>query len=432
MGPDGRILRLMLNSELVEDSRTQDFAKQVEGGLDILVGEARRRVNGGFQVASGMVLIDSQLHFIAVRAIHPHTQDMLANTTITPANAHVAAFLRPLDDDLFQSLGSAFDLENLRYVAVTGSPDTPTHLLYGINGRYFGSLTWDIDLPSRHVFYGVLPALLAAIFCVGLLGWYILNSLRHGQMELWHALVRAQSADRTKTEFLANMSHELRTPLNAIIGFSEVMRNKTFGPLGDKRYVEYNINIHNSGVQLLDIIDDVLELSKVEAGKYALQETEIALWELTSSVCRLVEPRIAEKEIVFDVTVPPVLPALYADERALKQILLNLLSNAIKFTPDRGRVGLELVHDSDGALRLTVSDTGIGIPEDQISLVMEPFHQVSGPMTASEGRTGLGLSLTASLAALHGAAIRIESEVCQGTSVIVEFPPERVVFPSAA
>ncbi len=432
MGPDNRILRLMWDSQIAGDAPARTFIARVAGGLDLLVQQARRTVDGQFQAAGGFVKVADQIHFAAVRVINPHTEDLLATTTVTPNDAHVGVFMRPLDDELLQTLASDFALGNLRYVAGIDLPGNLTLPLYCTDGQSCGALAWQIDLPSQNVLFHLLPALLAVIIFVGLLSWYVLVSLNRGQVELWRAMQQARSADHTKTQFLANMSHELRTPLNAIIGFSEMMQIEVFGSLGNARYAEYTTNIHDSGKHLLDIINDVLELSKIEAGKYNLQETEVPLPEVIELVCRLMAPRIAAKHIVFDVQVAPNLPALYADERALKQILLNLLSNAINFTPDHGRVTVGLNHQPDGTLRLAVLDTGIGIPAEQLASVMQPFHQVAGPMTASDSGTGLGLSLTASLAALHGAEIRIDSEVGKGTAVLIEFPPSRVVLPKAA
>jgi len=432
VGPDDRVLRLMLDSENVEGAEVQNFVPQVEGGLSKLIQQARDRHNGEFVAVSGLIKVAGQLHFVAVRVIHPHTPDMAARTVITPANTYVAAFLRPLDYALLQSLANDFGLVNLNYAADIRPYNALVQPLYGADGQQLGTLTWWVDLPSRHMLYGVLPALLAAILCIGLLSWYVLHSLRRGQTKLWQMMMQAQSADRAKTEFLANMSHELRTPLNAIIGFSEIMQSRAFGPLGSDRYAEYNANIHNSGKHLLDIINDVLDLSKVEVGAYILQETEIALPALIESACRLAAPRAAAKGIALEAQLAPRLPTLLADESALKQILLNLLSNAVKFTPSEGRIVVEMDCDTRNRLLLTVSDSGVGIPKEQLPLVMEPFHQVAGPLIASEGGTGLGLPLAASLAALHGAAIRIESEVGKGTAIFVEFPPKRTVWPKAA
>jgi len=432
IGPDNRPLRHMHGSVVIEDARALNIDAHVEGGLGKLIEEARRTVDGEFLAVGGLVKMADQLYFVAVRAIHPHTEDLLAKAAITPANAHVAVYMRPIDDELLDSLAIDFGLKDLSYVADIDLPEGLTQPLDAPDGQQFGTLTWRIDLPSRHVLYVVLPALLAAILLVGLLSWYVLKSLRRGQMELWHAMQRAQSADRTKTEFLANMSHELRTPMNAIIGFSEMMRNEVFGPLGNERYAEYNTNIHECGRHLLDIINDVLELSKIETGKFVFREIEVALPEVIESVHRLMAPRATSKGITFDVEIAPNLPAVYADERALKQILLKLLSNAIKFTPSDGRIVVEVVHGPKGTLRLTVSDTGVGISKEQMPLVMKPFHQVAGPFTASEGGAGLGLALTASLATLHGATIHIESEVGKGTAVSIEFPANRAVLPKVA
>ena len=432
IGPGNRALRHMHDSEVVEEALTWNIDTHMEGGLGKLIDEARQAVGGEYLATGGLVKMAGQLYFAAVRVIHPHTEDLLAKAAINPANAHVAVFMHLLDGELLDTLAIDFDLENLRHDANNDLPEDPALPLFAPNGQQFGSLTWRIDLPSRHVLYVVLPALLAAIICIGLLSWYVLSSLRRGQTELWLAMLQAQSADHTKTEFLANMSHELRTPLNAIIGFSEMIQTEVFGPLGNERYAEYNSNIHDSGRHLLDIITDVLELSKIETGKFVLRETEVALPEVIESVCWLIAPRAANKGITFDVKIAPSLPAVYADERALKQILTKLLTNALKFTPSGGRVAVEVAVDTKDTLRITVSDTGAGIPKDQIPLLLEPFHLVTGPLTASEGGVGLGLPLTASLVALHGAAMRIESEVGKGTAVCVEFPRNRVVLPKAA
>ena len=233
-------------------------------------------------------------------------------------------------------------------------------------------------------------------------------------------------ADRSKTEFLANMSHELRTPLNAIIGFSEIMRDETFGPMENKHYKGYSSDINDSGRQLLNIIDDVLELSRAEAGEAVLQESEVALITIVGAIRQLIDMRAREKGIKLEFDIPPDLPAILADSRAVKQILLNLLSNAVKFTPTGGSVNVRAAKKSNGELEISVSDTGCGIPKNQLDMVMRPFHQVEGPLNRSEGGTGLGLPLSASLMTLHGGNMRISSEIDQGTTVYVTFPVERV------
>ncbi|MDP6343825.1 MAG: ATP-binding protein [Alphaproteobacteria bacterium] len=430
VGPDDKILRHMRDSELVEDAPRLDTAVYFNGGVNDLIRTARQPLDGNFVAASGFVTLDGRFYFVAARVIHPHSDELFAKAAVTPANAFVAAVMRPLDGPLLQTLARDFGLRGLRYVA---ADDAAGKLpLAAANGDGFGALTWQVDRPSQYVMKVVLPGFLAVIVSIGLLGWYVLNSLRRGQSRLLQSMQEAQMADRSKTEFLANMSHELRTPLNAIIGFSEMMKDETFGPLGNEHYGEYSSLIHYSGEHLLDIINDVLELSKVEAGKFVLQETEVALPIVVESAVRLIEPRAEEKYIALDIDVAPDLPTIIADDRALKQILLNLLSNAVKFTPPAGAVGVRVACNVDGGVEMTVSDTGCGIPDDQLALVMRPFHQVEGARTRSESGTGLGLPLSASLVALHGGDVRIDSKIDRGTTVSVTLPKTRVATAQAA
>ncbi|MBT7292534.1 MAG: PAS domain-containing sensor histidine kinase [Rhodospirillaceae bacterium] len=234
-------------------------------------------------------------------------------------------------------------------------------------------------------------------------------------------------ANQAKSEFLANMSHELRTPLNAIMGFSEMISLETFGPVGSPRYREYADDIHQSGAYLLNFIGDILDLSKIEAGRYVLDKTEIKLADVAASCLRMVDEQAEAAECAIETNIPDFLPLLRADERACHQIILNLLSNSIKFTPPGGRISLKSGVVSEGGLWFSVSDSGIGIPADEISRVIEPFTQVDGSLSRKNKGTGLGLSLVHSLCTLHGAALQIESEVGNGTEVTVRFPARHVI-----
>ncbi|MCH8112242.1 MAG: CHASE2 domain-containing protein [Proteobacteria bacterium] len=236
----------------------------------------------------------------------------------------------------------------------------------------------------------------------------------------------ADAANRSKTDFLHNMSHELRTPLNAIIGFSEIMEKELLGPLGTSLYIEYAADIHKSGDHLLSIINDILDLAKIEAGKYELEETEVDLAEVIDLSCRLVEDRAEQSGHTLSVKVSEDLLGLHADERALKQILLNLLSNAVKFTPDGGEITVTAGIAGDGCAELSVTDTGIGIAEENIETVLSNFGQVDTGLSREYEGTGLGLPLVKWLAKLHGGTLRIESKVDAGTTVTVTFPAERV------
>ncbi|HEV1999953.1 MAG TPA: ATP-binding protein [Xanthobacteraceae bacterium] len=237
---------------------------------------------------------------------------------------------------------------------------------------------------------------------------------------------RAELANRAKSEFLANMSHELRTPLNAIIGFSEIMEQGMFGALGSDRYEEYCKDIHASGAYLLDVINDILDMSKIEAGRIRLDVSDVRLDEIVAEAMRVMSLKADEKQLTFDADVTPGL-MMRGDRRALKQILLNLLSNAIKFTLDGGKVSVRgrLTRNS---VMLVIEDSGIGIPRVALRKLGRPFEQVESHFTKTHQGSGLGLAIAKSLAELHGGAMRIRSIEGMGTTVIVRFPhPDRSI-----
>ncbi len=235
-----------------------------------------------------------------------------------------------------------------------------------------------------------------------------------------------QSANRAKTELLTNMSHELRTPLNAIIGFSEVLRDGLFGPLGTPRYTDYAKDIHASGVHLLSIINDILDLAKIDAGKLELHESNIAIPELIEAVLPLVRGRAEAGELALGVTLADNLPQLCGDPRAVKQILINLVSNAIKFTEPGGRVTLSASFEQ-GMISLVIADTGIGIAEADLPAALATFGQVEASLARNYEGTGLGLPLVVALAELHGAVFKLDSSPGVGTEASVTFPSRRTI-----
>ncbi len=237
----------------------------------------------------------------------------------------------------------------------------------------------------------------------------------------------AELANRAKSEFLANMSHELRTPLNAIMGFSQLMKNQTFGPIGDERYRTYAGDVFESGEHLLSLINDILDLSKIEAGSAELRETDIDIKATVEKCLTLVKDRSTEAGLNLVTKPTPEFPALRADERMLKQMLINLLTNAIKFTATGGTITVGWEVADDGRLKIAVHDTGIGIAAEDLPKAMEVFGQIEGSFERHFEGTGLGLPLVQSLAALHGGGIEIDSAVDVGTAVAIWFPPERAV-----
>jgi signal transduction histidine kinase len=240
--------------------------------------------------------------------------------------------------------------------------------------------------------------------------------------ELATAHDQAQAANRAKSEFLANMSHELRTPLNAIIGFSEIMLRELHGRLGSDRYSDYARDIHQSGRHLLEIINDILDIAKVEAGKLELRHLPIRVDELFASCSRLMTERAEAAGVALVVVPPQEVPLLLADDTRLRQILLNLLSNAIKFTPSGGTVVMRASQCDDGSCELHIVDNGIGMTEQEISLAMQPFTQIDNSLSRRFEGTGLGLPLTKALVELHSGELRLNSERGVGTTASIRLP----------
>ena len=232
--------------------------------------------------------------------------------------------------------------------------------------------------------------------------------------------IRAEEANRSKSEFLANMSHELRTPLNAINGFSEIMAGEMFGPLGDERYKGYVGDILSSGQHLLSLINDILDMSKIEAGKMQLQPEPLEPSDLIEQCVRIMRARAEEKDITLELA-GEALPRIEADPRALKQVMLNLMSNAVKFTPEGGKVIVRGFDAADGVV-LQVADTGIGISEEDLPRVGRPFEQIENQHSKKHQGSGLGLALSKSLVEMHGGALRIDSVLGKGTTVSFSLP----------
>jgi two-component system cell cycle sensor histidine kinase PleC len=238
---------------------------------------------------------------------------------------------------------------------------------------------------------------------------------------------RAEGANVAKSRFLAQMSHELRTPLNAILGFSEVMKTEIFGPHAVPAYKDYSADIHNSGVHLLGLINEILDLSRIEAGRYELNEEPVALAAVVAECSHLLQMRARNRGLVLHEMFETDMPRLWADERAVRQICLNLLSNAIKFTPQGGEIWLKAGWTASGGQYLSVKDTGPGIPEEEIPIVLASFGQGSNSIKSAEQGAGLGLPIAKSLVDLHGGTFSLKSKLRIGTEVIVTFPPERVM-----
>ncbi|MCK5777931.1 MAG: PAS domain S-box protein [Rhodospirillales bacterium] len=237
---------------------------------------------------------------------------------------------------------------------------------------------------------------------------------------------RAEQASRAKSEFLAHMSHELRTPLNAILGFSEIIRQQIFGPVGNGSYLDYASDIHRSGEHLLSLINDLLDLSKIEAGKFDIEEEELALADLVQQSERLFAHRFAQRRIRFEVHISDDAQRIIADRRALSQIFFNLFSNAEKFNKDGGMVTVTVFKAEDGSLCIAIKDTGCGFRIDETDTALAPFGRIENPMTKETPGTGLGLPIVDALTGLHDGRMEISSQIGVGTEVRLVFPESRV------
>ena len=283
-------------------------------------------------------------------------------------------------------------------------------------------------------------ALLALISGVGLLLiWFFMSQLQKSlkqtravaaisekrNAELVVAKGEAERANAAKSRFMAQMSHELRTPLNSIIGFSDIIRHTGDLPNLRANVADYANDIHTSGTHLLELINEILDMSKIEAGMYEIREENVSVPGIVGTCLRLVTPAAEAKGVAIGKNMADDLPLLYADPRSMRQILLNLLSNAVKFTESGGRVAIAVDVDKTGC-RMTVSDTGIGIPPDQLDEILEPFTQADNRLSREYEGTGLGLPITKALVELHGGTLAIESTLGQGTRVTIALPADRL------
>jgi two-component system cell cycle sensor histidine kinase PleC len=255
----------------------------------------------------------------------------------------------------------------------------------------------------------------------------LIQELTDQKIEAENARAKAEDASKAKSQFLATMSHELRTPLNAIMGFSEILKHEMFGPHNVEAYKTYAQDIHHSGNYLLNLVNDILDLSRIEAGRRDLNEEPLCLVDSIDQAVHLVEPRSRQKRQTVASHVKQGLPKIMADERALQQVWLNLLSNAIKFTPEDGLIEVKCARSSNGSLSVTVADNGPGIAASELEAVMSNFNRGSYARKKAIDGAGLGLPITKGLMELHGGELTISSTPGKGTEVTVVFPAKRVL-----
>ncbi len=292
----------------------------------------------------------------------------------------------------------------------------------------FGEIWLNLPAWIYHfiLIVAVIPLIFTYVHLSGLKRHMLVQQVSDRTQELQEALKMAEAASQSKSDFLANMSHELRTPLNAILGFSSAMQHEAFGPLNNPTYKEYAARIYTSGEHLLSLINDILDLSKIEANRQTTKSEWIDLSTALIEVMNIVSgyPSASDREIVIEPFVE--MPRLLADSKMVRQMLLNLLSNAIKFTKEGGKITVSVHLSDSNELKIAVADNGIGIPADKIKDIAKPFVQVENIMTRTHKGSGLGLSLVDRIMQLHGGKMVIESEYKKGTTIYLVFPPMRV------
>jgi signal transduction histidine kinase len=340
-----------------------------------------RLVNAIESSAEGVVLVD-------------------AEGQVLRANSQITKFF----PDLKESFAEGAQLPEV----LEGVLTQPTHSMQLADGRWLRLSRSD---TADHGF---------VIICSDI------TALKERETVLQAAKEQAEAASRSKSQFLANMSHELRTPLNAVIGFSEIIRDAIMGPVST-RYQEYARDICSSGEHLLSVINDTLDLSKIEVGQLEIFEEIVDMQEVITACHRIIRERLVKNNLELVIDIAPDLPAMRGDQRRLKQIFLNLLSNAVKFTPENGRITVTAMQLPTSEFRFSVADTGIGMRPEDVKIALEPFRQVDGELNRRYEGTGLGLPLVQRLVDLHDGRMEIETAPDAGTTIIITFTAERIV-----
>ena len=351
---------------------------------------------------------------------------------------HLLVLIRAIDPGLLNEIGISYEFKNLRWQTTGARPGDTAITLSAPDGTSIGAVTWDPERPGRALLRQMLPAIIGAfLLMLALSGGVIFFLERNRNTMLRHrALIEqqnlalqqqkehAEQLSRVKSDFLSIISHELRTPLNAIIGFADLIRTEVRGPITPV-YRDYATDIRNSGQQLLGLISDILDLSRIEAGKLTLHEERVNLRKMAEACVNLLRPQLDQKRLTATIGDLEGLGCVLADERLVRQMLLNLLSNAIKFTPERGRITVEGGRATDGGIEVRVTDTGIGMTEAELKMALEPFVQIESSLARRVEGSGLGLSITKRFIELHGGRMTLESRKDVGTKATLWFPPSR-------
>ncbi len=380
----------------------------------------------GSNATSAFAMIDGEAYIVAASLIAPVDAALRAQAR-RPRNVFVA--VTPVAVAAFPMLSEDFGIAGVGFVAGGAPAQGISVPLEDIDGRKIGYLNWQV--PSQLGAFmqgywpwaiGMLVAMCAALAFLSI-RW---RSLIHRLVQVSISAKAAEAASSAKSSFIANMSHELRTPLNAIIGFSEIMAEERFGRHGIAKYKEYSADILHSGSHLLGVINDILSLARIEAGKHQVNVAPCAVDSTVREAARMLEGLAAARGVQLVVKREHLWVEAMADATALRQCLINLVSNALKFTPPKGKVTLSWLEKRlDGTVEITVADTGAGIPADKLPLLGTPFYQVSDDQASNGGGTGLGLSIVRGLVTAMNGTISFDSEEGQGTIVRIRLPSAR-------
>lgn len=440
IAPDDRILFAFVNGKPTEEDPFRMFS----GGFEGLVRAARAGAPDEPLPASGFLRVGDRLHIVAVS---PYTPERNSTLKVGEQRA-VLVFSRALDDAFLARMADDFRLKNLRI----GNPGEPGHRaalpLLGPDGQPAATLTWLPDLPGASMMRRILPEAGIAFVAVCAVMFLVLRRAQSAQSKIAEgarllaqqnarlerneqALIaardEAERANKSKAEFLAQLSHEIRTPMNAIVGFSELFGSEAYGPLGNSRYREYAEHIQTSAQHLLNLTNDVLDLSRAEIGRLDLAESGVDVGATIDFVTRMLMKDAIAGGIALTSKIIGGDLRLLADERRLRQMLINLVNNAIKFTPEGGSVVVSAFRRADGGTTIQTKDSGIGIAPADVEKALRPFTKLKADTARSYEGAGIGLALTRQLIELHGGHIDLDSALGKGTTVSLLFPRERTI-----
>ncbi|MEQ9487517.1 MAG: ATP-binding protein [Alphaproteobacteria bacterium] len=402
--------------------------ERFQGGLEDIVKRARLTNPTEPPVtASGYVTDGNDIHIAAASVLtrFPETED----ESEIIATDSVLIYVRSFNKRLLAELSHNYLLNDLRTITDAENIATVGLPLFADNGMPIGFLTWRLDSPARKMMTWLLPLIVVVMMVFAATSYIFFKRMQRTAETLYQAKEEAESASKQKSKFLSSMSHEFRTPLNAILGFSDLMRKQKFGPLGSERYEEYAEFVHSSGQHMLTLVNDVLDMAAIEAGRHPIIKEPVHIHPMIEKCIQTVRPMADEKSLMLNTAFPENLPRIVVDRRSFIQIVLNALSNAIKFTKHDGHISIS-ANFSDDSVTIVIVDTGIGIPAHIIPHITKPFAQGHSNSNVTQDGTGLGLSIAKSLIDANEGILAIESEVGTGTSLYITFPAERQNAPA--